>query len=40
MKIVSAIGRCRTAALGGHVARREACAQTVNHAARTDEVIE
>jgi len=29
MKVMSAIERCRTAALGGHVARCEGCAQTV-----------
>jgi hypothetical protein len=31
MKVVSAIERCRTAALGGHVARCEDCAHTVKH---------
>jgi hypothetical protein len=40
MTVESAIGRCRTAALGGHVACCEACAHTVNRAACTDEVIE
>jgi len=29
MKVMSAIERCRTAALGGHVARCEGCAHTV-----------
>ena len=29
MKVMSAIERCRTAALGGHVARCEDCAHTV-----------
>src|SRR6201987_5954519 len=29
MKVMSAIERCRTAALGGHVARCEKCAHTV-----------
>jgi hypothetical protein len=29
MKVISAIERCRTAALGGHVARCEGCAHTV-----------
>jgi hypothetical protein len=29
MKVMSAIERCRTAALGGHVARCEGCARTV-----------
>src|SRR5262249_59965242 len=29
MKVMSAIERCRTVALGGHVARCENCAQTV-----------
>src|ERR1700676_1957119 len=29
LKVMSAIGRCRTAALGGHVARCEGCAHTV-----------
>ena len=29
MKVMSAIEHCRTAALGGHVARCEGCAQTV-----------
>jgi Transposase zinc-binding domain len=28
MKVMSAIERCRTAALGGHVARCEGCAHT------------
>src|SRR5215470_5227094 len=30
MKVMSAIERCRTVALGGHVARCENCAQTVS----------
>jgi hypothetical protein len=29
LKVMSAIERCRTAALGGHVARCEKCAHTV-----------
>ncbi len=29
LKVMSAIERCRTVALGGHVARCENCAQTV-----------
>jgi hypothetical protein len=29
LKVMSAIERCRTAALGGHVARCESCAHTV-----------
>ena len=29
LKVMSAIERCRTAALGGHVARCEGCAHTV-----------
>ena len=29
MKVMSAIERCRTAALGGHAARRQDCAHTV-----------
>src|SRR4030042_966367 len=29
LKVMSAIERCRTAALGGHVARCEACSHTV-----------
>jgi hypothetical protein len=29
MKVMSAIERCRTVALGGHVARCENCADTV-----------
>jgi hypothetical protein len=29
LKVMSAIERCRTAALGGHIARCEGCAQTV-----------
>ena len=29
MKVMSAIERCRTVALGGHVARCEGCAHTV-----------
>jgi len=29
MKVMSAIERCRTVALGGHVARCESCAHTV-----------
>ena len=29
MKVMSAIERCRTAALGGHVARCEKCAHTL-----------
>ena len=29
LKVMSAIERCRTAALGGHVARCETCAHTV-----------
>ena len=31
LKVMSAIERCRTVALGGHVARCEDCADTVTH---------